>query len=97
MYFHVLRLVHYHLNGNLSLHILSLHLNLSNIFRLLIDCSVDHLLSMYYVMSGNNSLLMDDLDLVCGYYIIKTGYCFEDLGYTYKNHRMILIIVWNNF
>ena len=96
MYSRVLLLVHYHLHDNLSQHIWSLNLNLSNIFLLLIDCSVDHLLSMYYVMNDNNNYLMDDLDLVYNLYIIKTEYYFENLGYTCKNHRMIMMMLNDN-
>lgn len=96
MYSRVLLLVHYHLHDNLSQHIWSLNLNLSNIFLLLIDCSVDHLLSMYYVMNDNNNYLKDDLDLVYNLYIIKTEYYFENSGYTCKNHRMTMMMLNDN-
>lgn len=77
MYSHVSLLAHYHLHDNLSLHILSPHLNLNNIFILLIDCLVDHQLSMYYAMNDNNNLLRDGLDLIYSLYIIKIVYYFE--------------------
>ena len=47
-------------------------------------------------MNDNNNYLMDDLDLVYNLYIIKTEYYFENLGYTCKNHRMIMMMLNDN-